>query len=316
MSTNTTDSTPHSGDAPTRTVTLILNPTTVDDVAAFTRTVGRSCERFGWMEPTVLTTTVDDPGAGMARRAVFDGAELVLCCGGDGTLASVATGLANSGVPMGIVPTGTGNLLGRNLGLPLDLDEALAVALGDDSRVETIDLGRIGEHLFAVMAGMGVDAAIMRDTSPRVKTLVGWPAYVVAGVGHLRDRPMVTTLRLDGGAPLSRRARTVLVGNVGLLQGGIPVLPDADPTDGVLDVVVIAPRTVLGWASVAWHLLRRRENNRAGELERFRARHVEIGTAHAHPWQFDGDDLEPTRSLIVDVEPGALLVKVSAGDDS
>lgn len=306
---HTADSSCLSDGASPRKVVLIVNPTTVDDVTTVVTTVRRSCSRFGWAEPHLLTTTVEDPGAGAARTAVSEGAQLVLCCGGDGTLASVATGLANTGVPVGILPTGTGNLLGRNLDLPLDLDEALTVALAEHSRVLTLDMGRIGDHNFAVMAGMGVDAAIMRDTRPAVKTLLGWPAYVLAGIGHLGDRPMATTIRLDGQAPMSRRARTVLVGNVGLLQGGIPVLPDADPTDGVLDIVLVAPRTVLGWCAVAWHLLRRNTGDGPEQLERFRARRVEISTERPHPWQFDGDFLGPTRSLTIDIEPAALLVK-------
>ena len=126
---------------------------------------------------------------------------------------------------------------------------SLAAAVnGVDRR---IDLGLVDDQPFAVMAGMGFDAAMMADTTEGMKRFAGWPAYVVSALRHLRDPMMRVRLRIDGGPPLRRSARTVLVGNVGQLEGGLELLPAAAADDGILDVVIVAPRTLRDWLRVA-----------------------------------------------------------------
>jgi YegS/Rv2252/BmrU family lipid kinase len=286
---------------------LILNPATTDDASSIVELVRNGCRDHGWNEMTVEQTTTSDPGSSQARRAVFDGADLVIACGGDGTVAAVADGLAHSGVPMGILSSGTGNLLCRNLGIPTEVHRALDVALGEHKRV--IDLGRIDENCFVVMAGMGFDASVMQETSDKMKTRIGWLAYVLAGARNLVHRPMLATIRLDEERYVQGAARTVLIGNVGRLQGGVSVLPDADPSDGLLDVVIIAPRGSGDWLAVAWQIIRRRCRTDA-RLRRFRASRIEIETDHPVPRQFDGEVLAPARWLHVEVDPAALVVKV------
>ena len=290
------------------TVALILNPSTVDDAAATTDLVERRCMAAGWDKVSVRHTTPDDPGTTAARDAVAEGAELVLCSGGDGTLAATAAGLLHSGVPMGILSSGTGNLLSRNLEIPLDLEAALTVALGGNTRL--IDVGHVDGHTFVVMAGIGFDATVMAEASGSLKARLGWLAYVIAGLKSLSTTPMNVTITLDDTETVvHRRARTVLVGNVGQLQGGLPLLPDADPSDGILDVIVIAPHTLADWATTVWRIVRRGTTTDE-RLQRFRARRVELHTRHPHPRQFDGEVLPPSRSLHADVDAAALLVKV------
>lgn len=286
---------------------LIVNPTKVER-GSLRDLVGRHCNDRGWEGPLVLETTAADAGTSMARRAVDEGVDLVLACGGDGTIAAVATGLAGTGVPLGVLPCGTGNLLARNLHLPAELEPALEVAL--DGRERTLDLGRIGDRRFAVMAGVGFGAAMMAGASPVLKRRLGWPAYVLSGLRHLQDLGMIVLLRIDDGVPSVRRARAVLVGNVGHLQGGLALLPDAVADDGVLDVVLVAPRSLFGWLLVAWGVVSGRDPGDR-RLERFRARRVEIRTARARPQQLDGEPLGKGRSLIVELDPRALIVRVA-----
>ncbi len=171
------------------------------------------------------------------------------------------TGLAESDVPLGLLPGGTGNLLARNLDIPQRLDEALEVALSGATR--RIDVGDIGDRCFVVMAGMGLDAAMVQDAPKAVKKRFGWAAYVVSGAKHLTDRRMRVDLRLDDGKRSKRvLARTIVVGNVGTLQGGIPLLLDAEPDDGVLDIAVVAPRGLGEWVSVAVRVITRRRQRR------------------------------------------------------
>lgn len=287
---------------------VIVNPSKVDeDPAVFRADLTDALKRAGWEDPLWLETTVDDPGRGQADEAVGQGVDLVLVHGGDGTVMWTVGGLADSGIPLGLLPAGTGNLLARNLDLPQQLDEALDVALTGATR--QIDVGDIGDRCFVVMAGMGFDAAMMEDAPEGLKKRLGWAAYVVSGAKHLTDRRMRVTLQLDDAVPQRLLARTVLIGNVGTLQGGIPLLPDAEPDDGVLDVAIVSPRGLGEWVSVAWRVLTRRRT-RDRQLACHRARRVSIRTHHRYPRQLDGDPLAPGRQLTAFVRPGALLLRV------
>jgi diacylglycerol kinase family enzyme len=260
----------------------------------------------GWPEPLWLPTTPEDPGCGQAADAVRRGVEVVFACGGDGTVMACAGALAGTGTALAILPSGTGNLLATNLGLPSAVADGVRVAVAGTRKL--IDLGRCETTYFTVMAGMGFDAQMIDGTSERLKARVGWPAYVLGALRRLRDRPVRVRIRLDGGVPLTRRVRTVLVGNVGKLQGGIPLLPGAEPDDGWLDVAVLSPHTLGHWLALAWGVLGRRA--RVPRLETFRAKRVEVFCRKPQPRELDGDVIAPGRSLAVEVRPGALWVCV------
>jgi diacylglycerol kinase family enzyme len=150
----------------------------------------------------------------------------------------------------------------------------------------------------------------MRDAPEGLKKAVGWPAYVVSATKHLRGRGIRVTLTFDDGKPLHRRVRTVVVGNVGKLQGNIPLLPDAKPDDGVLDIVVIATRNVVDWARVAGRVVRR-AHVPDRRMERFTAKHVLIEASHRQPRQLDGDVIDDSRTMDITVEPGAVQIRVA-----
>ena len=285
---------------------VVVHPETVD-LPAFRLAVEQRFRDAGWPAPVWGTTTPQDPGTLRAREVLAGGADLVVACGGDGTVRAVAEALAWTGVPLAVVPTGTGNLLARNVGIPLDVQAALEVVTTGADR--PLDLGRVEGGCFAVMAGMGLDAAMVRDAPPGLKLRLGWPAYVVSGLRHLLDARMELELRVDDDRPVVRRARAVVVGNVGELQGGLRLLPDADPADGLLDLAVIAPRSVLDWVRVAGRLLRRGARN-DGRLERRQFRRLEIRTSLPQPYELDGDAAGSTTSLVVEVRPGALVLRV------
>lgn len=290
---------------------VVVNPSKLRTLGPFQAHVDATFARAGWKSPIWRATTREEPGRAAARDLATE-VDLVCAAGGDGTVTACAEGLAGSGVPLAVLPAGTGNLLARNLSVPVDLDGALAVAVG--GKDVPLDLGVVDEHRFAVMAGMGIDAAVMRDAPEGLKRRLGWPAYLVAGVRHLRGRRFPVTLTLDGGEPLRREIRSVLVGNVGVLQGGVPLLPEARPDDGLLDVVLVSPRGLLGWVGVVARVLRRRglrgEDAPDPRLERHRARHVEVVADTPHPRQIDGDVLPPGRVLTVGIDAGAVLIRV------
>lgn len=291
-----------------RRAAVVYNPLKVPDLAGMTERVQVFMSRNGWAEPLWLETTQDDPGVGMCERAVHDECDVVFVCGGDGTVMAAVTALAGCEMPLAILPAGTGNLLARNLDLPLN-DEEEALRIGISGRTKEIDVAAVEDRKFAVMAGLGFDAAIMRDAPEGLKKKVGWPAYVVSAGKHLRGRGIRVTLTVDDGAPMHRRVRTVVVGNVGKLQGNIPLLPDAEPDDGYLDVVVIAPRNVIDWMRVTGRVVRR-AHVPDRRMERFRAKHVLIEASRSQPRQLDGDVIEDGRTMDIRIEPKALKVRV------
>lgn len=296
---------------------IVINPTKFDDLGRVHALVARVCVELGWAEPLWLETTVSDSGFGQAREAVDSGADVVLACGGDGTMRFVAQALAGTGVAMGLLPAGTGNLLARNLDMERhDLAGATRTALTGDDRA--VDVGRVRvddapeEEVFLVMAGMGFDAAIMAGAPAELKARVGPFAYVVAGLRSLHGRRVRVSLAIDDGPVLQRRIRTVVVGNCGKLLGGLVLMPDAEVDDGTLDVVILAPKGIVGWAAVSARVLTRR---RAGHprVEHWQARRVTITAEAAQQAQFDGDPVGDVRVLSMRVDPGALLVRVPAG---
>jgi YegS/Rv2252/BmrU family lipid kinase len=290
---------------------VVANPLRIDN--GVRERVSEVCTNLGWREPLWLETTVEDPGTGQALAAVDQGADVVMACGGDGTVRSVAQGLAGTGVAMGLLPTGTGNLLARTLGTPLDLPAAARVALtGDDRPVDVgwvrVD-GSADERAFLVMAGAGFDATIMAATPERLKVRVGPLAYVISGFRAIRGRRMRVSLTLDDGPPLRRRTRTILVGNSGTLLGGLVLMPAATIDDGLLDVVSIAPKTVTGWVAVFVRVVTKRRRGHP-RIEHWQASSIVIAADVPQPSQVDGDPIGDITELRIRVQQGALVVRV------
>ncbi|GLW32503.1 sphingosine kinase [Actinoplanes regularis] len=288
----------------------MVNPSKVADPEVLRSTLRRTLAKAGWPEPAWYATTLDDPGRGQAKQAVADGAELVFACGGDGTVTAVVSALIGTDVALAVLPAGTGNLLAANLGLGTDPAAGVQVALEGGRR--RIDVGLLGDQCFVVMAGMGFDAMMLQDTSERAKKRIGWPAYLFGAAKHLLDRPMRVRIRLDGGAPMPRRPQTVIVGNVGRLQGGVRLLKRAVPDDGRLNVAIISPDTLFSWARLIAGVASRRE--RVPKMETFTASRVEIYSNRAQPRQLDGDLVAPGKAMKISVRPKALLLCVPQPD--
>jgi diacylglycerol kinase (ATP) len=296
------------GDSATRSIVLVANPVRIDDVGALLGRVAARATELGLPAPRAVMTTVEDPGDGQAHDAARAGAALVLVAGGDGTVRAAAQGLAHTGVPLGILPHGTGNLLARNLGIPQDEDDALDVALAGADR--TIDLGRLEDGTaFAVMAGTGFDARMMREAPQSLKNVLGWPAYLVGGARGLRHSRMRVRIRVDDAQPRQVVVRTVLIGNVGRLQAGLQLLPDATPDDGALDVALVAPRSARDWFVLIGRALAHR-NRPDRRLELLRARRIEVRTRRREPRQVDGELIDDGLGLRAAVDPAAVVVRV------
>ncbi|WP_062385463.1 diacylglycerol kinase family protein [Demequina iriomotensis] len=291
-----------------RRAAVIYNPTKVLELDAFRRRVTVAMVGAGWDSPLWIETERDDPGRAMARDALAKGVDLVLVAGGDGTVRTVCAELAGSGVPAAIIPAGTGNLLGRNLGIPLDEAEALEVALHGSTRPVDVVRWTVGgtDASFVVMAGVGLDAQIMRDTDPRLKRLVKGGAYVVAGARQLGAEPFHARVKVDGELVYEGEAAMTLVGNVGRLQGGIALLPAADAADGLLHVLVATGRGVTGMVRLLGALGR---ESRESPLRRFQGTRVEVELDREVPYEIDGDLEGSVDRFSAAVLPAELLVR-------
>ncbi len=296
-----------------RRLAVILNPVKVEDPAAFKLLVNHRAAQLGWGEPSWYETTVHDTGRSMAHDAALQGVDLVIVCGGDGTVRMVCAELAGTGIAVGVVPAGTGNLLARNLALPLYLNAAIDVALAGQDRA--IDIVRLAgdmvdpEEHFLVMAGMGFDAAIMEGANEQIKARIGWLAYVVSGMRLLMFPAIRVDISVDDQPFTRHRARTIVVGNVGFLQAGLPLLPDAAIDDGRIDVVLVNPRRVRHWLLVVVRVVGRRKKTDE-TVDRMTGRKVVIRAAYETPRQVDGDPIGAGRELICECLPGKLLIRV------
>ncbi len=286
---------------------IIYNPSKVTDFDLFRARVEYELRHRGWKPPLWLETDPEDPGHQMAKDALHRQVDLVIVAGGDGTVRVVCSELVGSGVPVGLIPAGTGNLLARNLGVPLDEQEAFEVTFaGTPKPVDvvryTVDSGT--EH-FVVMSGMGADAEVMASTSSELKKVVGSAAYFLAAAQKVGTTPYDFTITLDDGEPVQRHAMFALVGNVGTLQANIRLFPEASPTDGLLDVLIANPSGVSDWAKVASGLLGGAE---VEPLEYAQGTKVVVESADPVGYQLDGDAEGETRRMEAEVVPGGLLV--------
>jgi diacylglycerol kinase family enzyme len=295
---------------------VVVNPTKFDDLAGVRARVVAVCADHGWPEPAWYPTTEEDPGEGQARAALAEGATLVCPLGGDGTVRAVASGLLESGRPLGLLPGGTGNLLARNLKLPVDdLEAALTIAL--TGRDHAIDVGEVswdgGEPaVFLVAAGMGLDAEMMASVDPALKRRVGWIAYALSGLGAALRLGFGVRVTADRQRAVSQHARTVLVANCGELTGGLRLIPEAALDDGRLDTVLASPRSVFGWIAIGVDILSRHRRGHPGFVHLVASR-VDVATREPVEAQLDGDAVGRRTLMAAVVRPGALTVRVGRG---
>ncbi|MGW0808705.1 diacylglycerol/lipid kinase family protein [Nonomuraea sp. NPDC002799] len=239
------------------------------------------------------------------RRALKEGADLVLVWGGDGMVQRCADVLAGSGVPMAILPAGTGNLFANNVGIPIDLEESVHVAF--HGRRAKLDLGVLnGEH-FAVMAGAGFEAEMIADADGKAKRRLGKLSYVKAAVRHVGGPLVPMTIEVDGTLWFEGEASCLLLGNVSTIAGGIEAFDDARPDDGWLDIGVSTAKGPVQWARVLGRMAAGRSDE-SPFVRITRAREVSARFGTPLRYELDGGEREPTTRIEAKALPGALTI--------
>jgi len=297
---------------PAKQCAVIFNPAKVTDWVTFRRHVDYELDKLGFADTLWLETTVKDPGRQMAAEAVRHRVDLVLGAGGDGTIRAVCAGLADSGIPFGLIPAGTGNLLARNLGIPLDERAALEIAFfGIEHKIDLVKLSVDDNEpdYFAVMAGLGIDAVILGNINPDLKRTVGSAAYFVSAMQQAKHPGAAATFTVDDAEPFKRNATVMVIGNVGYLQADIPLIPDAQADDGLLDLLIASPRRPADWFRLTARVLARQRRT-DDRLARFTARKVTIQVEEPDEYQLDGDTIGSASKLVAEIAPGALTIKL------
>jgi diacylglycerol kinase family enzyme len=315
-----------------KTAAVVYNPVKVH-LADIKKSVRKHQKKSGWNETLYYETSIEDPGGGITKQAVEAGADMVIAAGGDGTVRCVAEALHGTDVALGLLPSGTGNLLARNLKLDLDhLDSSIATAFTGIDR--KIDLGMVDienpdgtrdRNAFVVMAGLGLDAQMLANTNDKLKKRVGWLAYVDAIARSLRDNNALNIrYRLDGGEKKSMKTHTIILGNCGLLPGNLMLLPDAAIDDGLFDIVALRPERKIDWVGIwvkiVWEngILRRSRAGRqimklAPDLKTVRymkGSEIVVRLESPQDFELDGDSHGMAVAIRAWVDPLALTVRV------
>ena len=242
----------------------------------------------------------------LARAAAAEGFDVICAVGGDGTVNEVINGMAGTRAPLAIIPTGTVNVLAMELGVPLDPPDACRLAAA--GHVTDIDLGRAGDRYFALMAGAGVDAAVVSSLNPTLKKALKEAAFAIQGLAtYLReDFPLIRVESeeecIDG--------YFVVVGNASNYGGSFGVTPLADMRDGLLDVCVLTDKSFFEFAGY-WLAALFSASDRHSKVRYFRTRRASLSVAPGQEGevlvQTDGE-VAGKLPLACEVAPRALHV--------
>jgi diacylglycerol kinase (ATP) len=271
----------------------------------------RTLAEAGVPEPLWAEVPKSKRAPAAVAEALEDGAELLLAWGGDGMVRRCVNALKDTQVPLAIVPAGTSNLFATHLGIERDIGQAVQVALHGERR--RLDVGCFDGERFAVMAGAGFDAAMIK-ASDDLKDRLGRAAYVVGGASKLDAAPFEAKIKVDGTPWYEGPASCILVGNVGELFGGIEVFADARPDDGKLDVGVLTSENRL-------QLVRATARTAVGSAEKSpfvrvtQGRKVRVKLDRKVRYELDGGDRKKVKSFKVEVEPDAITVCVPRADN-
>lgn len=285
---------------------IIVNPASgKGDSRKRLEEIKRAAEKRGW-KGDFYETTKEIPGKKIVEKAIKKGAKHIIIGGGDGSIMEILEILRKHKVTLGIIPLGTGNLLARNLSIPLTVEEALDVALFGKER--RIDIGKANETHFSVVAGMGLDAQIMESTDRNMKDKLGYLAYFLNTMKHIHGKSFRYKVSLDNKTPFTMRAKTIMAANMGKIMGGIEVVPHTDPQSGTLQIAAVKTHSTTSWINLFIHAIVD-SVKKSPHYEIYKAKSITIQSLEKKiTYQADGDSFAPTKTLNITIYPQAITI--------
>ncbi len=259
-------------------ILVILNPAARSERAKKT---WKQIESFPHC--TLRTTTATGDARAFAEQAVAAGFTTIVAAGGDGTVNEVVNGIAGSGVALGILPVGTMNVFAAELGLPNDLAAAWSVILAGYTR--KIDLVRANTRYFVQLAGVGLDAQVVQETSWNFKKNFGPLSYVISAAQIAARKPPRLIVEADD---REREGSFVLIGNGRFYGGPVAVFKDARIDDGLLDVLIFKN---LGYLDIARYLgtIFMGKHTGLADVEYFQTKRAAVRSDEDVPVEVDGE---------------------------
>jgi diacylglycerol kinase (ATP) len=263
-------------------------------------------ERQGVSDPIWHEVPKSRKAPKQVKRALEEGAELVFAWGGDGMVQRCVDALGSK-APLAIIPAGTANLFASNLEIPQDIEKAVRIGLHGQRR--KLDVGRMNGERFAVMAGAGFDARMIKEADAGLKDRIGRVAYVWTGMNELGRKPFETKIKVNGSTWFKGKASSILFGNVGKLFAGVEAFQDARPDDGELELGVVTADGMLEWARTLARTAAG-SSHASPYVQVTRAKKATITFDRKVLYELDGGDREKVKKLTVEIEPSAIEVCV------
>lgn len=244
----------------------------------------------------------------LARKAVDAGADIVALYGGDGTLVGVASALAGRGIPMAVLPGGSGNVVAHELGISGRIENACRLFCGDTYMTRFIDLGKANDNYFLLRLSLGFEAQMVKGAERELKSRYGSLAYAISAFHAFNETRQVRYfLKLDG-EEVEAEGLTCIIANSGNLGfSNLSLAPNIDMSDGLLDVIVVRNTDVFSAASVAANVLEGNIDN--ASFHHWQVRRLEVRAEPPQVVQCDGEIIEGSR-FEVEIIPSAVEVIV------
>lgn len=271
--------------------------------------------REGYDEPLWYEIKTSSKAPKYARRALAKGAEVIFVWGGDGTVQQCVDALAGTDAVLAILPAGTANLLAKNLDIPLDIAEAVRVGLSGTRR--SIDTGTFnGEH-FAVMAGTGFDAFVIKEAGSKLKDRIGRLAYFYSGTKNLSARRVKAKVEVDGKLFFKGKVSCVFIGNMGKGTGGIEVFNQAKPDDGLLELAVVTAKNPVDWARTLGRVTQGKAE-KSPFVRLTSGKEFRLQFKRPFPFEIDGGARSAVKKMDIKVHPSSITfcVPTTLADNS
>ena len=290
-------------------VWVIINPAAGQDQPVL-KSLNQAFQEAGVDWEIALTKEKGD-GKRLARLAVQSGAELVMVYGGDGTVMECASGMSGSQIPLAILPGGTANVMARELGLPLNLTEAIQLAINPQSRVRCVDMGQIDENTFLLETGIGFEAEMVEGADRELKDRLGVLAYGLSALQTLADPPLAQYRLCLDGTEVTCEGLACIVANSGNLGvQGVALSPKTDISDGMLDVFLVTKTDLPSLVSMAISVVSGRQDPPA--LQHWQVQEVLVEADPPQTVQMDGEIIGQTP-VRIKVLPEAVRLIVPPG---